>query len=169
MTIDVQALVQLFGFSLESEELRQNLTAMGFKAKVSMPSLRKLGSQNVSDNKRGIDLMFIERAEFEECYGKPKSLGEAIFTGLGLDPIGFKLLAPYTGIPGKAIAEAKNRTQIHQVLGAGLVRDQDAGVVYSESWRISSVNLFAQYSEDGELKSLQFNLPMLETLSKKPA
>jgi hypothetical protein len=49
---------------------------------------------------------------------------------------------------------------MHQALAHGVIRDEDAGVVYEESWQIAGINLFAKYADDGQIKSLQFNLPM---------
>ena len=136
---------------------------MGFEARVSLPSLRKLGSQSISDEKRGIALIFSERAQFEQYFGEPRSPGEAVFSSLSVYPSGFKSFAPYTGSIGNALEGVKRREQLHQALGQGKIRDEDAGVVYEESWHIAGNNLFAKYAEDGQIKSLQFNLPMRGT------
>jgi hypothetical protein len=160
MRIEVQALIQLFGLSIESSQLQSGLRSMGFEAKVSIPSLRKLGSQSISDEKRGIVLMFSERAQFEQYFGEPRSSGEGVFCGLSVYPSGFKSFAPYSGSVGNALEGVKRREQMHQALAHGVIRDEDAGVVYEESWQIAGINLFAKYADDGQIKSLQFNLPM---------
>ena len=65
------------------------LSELGLNANVSLPTLRKLGSQQIADEARGIVLMLSERAKFERLYGAPRSSGEAILSAVSVYPSGF--------------------------------------------------------------------------------
>jgi len=160
--LDVQELLPLFGLSLESSALQSCLVERDFNTALNLPKLRKQGSQEVSDPKRGIDLLFSERQEYLDMYGTPKSDGEAVFSALVVHLKANNNYQPYAGFVGGSLDGVRDAKSLRNALGAGKVRDEDEGVIYEESWRMGEVNLFASYSDSGEIKSLQFNVPMLE-------
>jgi hypothetical protein len=61
---------------------------------------------------------------------------------------------------GAGLDGIKERKGLTEVLGPGAVTDEDDGVVYAEAWASDGLAVHADYRESGELKVLQFSLPL---------
>jgi hypothetical protein len=160
MSLQVQEIIKRFGLSIEDQELESFLVAHAFDTQLPLANLRKTGSHNIVDEARGVELMFCEREAFEREYGQPRSVGEGLLISVAAYPNGSKSFKPFAGSIGVKLDGLKDRQAIVKLLGAGTVQDEDEGVIYTESWNLEGVVLHADYSEQGQIKSLQFSLPL---------
>jgi hypothetical protein len=67
----------------------------------------------------------------------------------------------FSGRIGGGLDGLHERKALATLLGTGTIQDEDEGVVYAESWRVGSTELHADYGPQGQIKSLQFSLPLL--------
>jgi hypothetical protein len=160
--IDIQALLPVFGYSIETPDVISVLAKYGFSTDLPLAKLRKAGSHNIVDKARGLEIMFMERAQFQSLYGEPKSTGEGILVSLAVHPQGKKDFKPFMGSLGSFLDGVTSFVQIGKKLGRGRVEDEADGIVYTESWNLDGTALFVDYADDGSLLTLQFSSPMLD-------
>jgi hypothetical protein len=159
MKIDTTSIVNAFGFAMESDALRKLLVEYGFDPEYSAATLRKQGSVNIVDEKRGIELMFSEREKFERLCGQAKSEGSAILSAVAVYPNGSKYFKKFSGTIGRSLDGALNRNAVLAVLGEGTALDEEDGKVVKETWTRDGVVHLIQYLPDGTTKSIQFGMP----------
>jgi len=159
--IEIQRFVDVFGYSIQTPEVTSLLAGFGLSADLPLAKLRKTGSHNIVDKARGVEVMFMERSQFQSLYGEPKSAGEGILVSVAAHPFGKKDFKPFQGSLGGSLDGISNLEQIGKKLGRGRVEDEADGTIFTESWNVHGTALFVDFAEDGSLVTLQFSCPML--------
>ena len=144
--INVEPMIELLGNGEKNPELLGIFIQNNININdLSMRDLKKLGSTQIQLFSEGVEIVFVERDFFERKYGKPKSLGDAIFAGVFVCRKSFQGYQKHTGTLPIINSDIKNREEAIEKLGQPNRIEEEGGVVEWDQWVVNETQLRINY------------------------